>query len=221
MGLNKINKPEPLAKTAFKALRRSILANELTTGVIYNEKSMAKDLGISRTPVREALLELASKRLVKFLPQKGVIINTFSDDDIDDIFEIRIALEIFSINKICQKKDSNEKSTALIRQHLIQQEIAAKNSDKAMFMEADSQYHLIFTSLTKNHFLMEMMQDIRDIMHLMGYKALDLTGRMEQVIKEHDRILGAISKQDSDKAIEYMISHLEKSKKAVKKVYSS
>jgi DNA-binding GntR family transcriptional regulator len=69
MALNKINKPESLAKKVQKALRQSILNNELTPNVIYNEKQIAKDLGISRTPVREALLELSAKRLVKFLPR--------------------------------------------------------------------------------------------------------------------------------------------------------
>lgn len=69
MALNKINKPESLAKKVQKALRQSILNNELTPNVIYNEKQIAKDLGISRTPVREALLELSAKSLVKFLPR--------------------------------------------------------------------------------------------------------------------------------------------------------
>lgn len=100
MALNKINKPESLAKRVQKALRQSILNNELSPNVIYNEKRIANDLGISRTPVREALLELSAKRLVKFLPQKGVVINTFTVQEIDDAFEIRTALEVFSVQKI-------------------------------------------------------------------------------------------------------------------------
>lgn len=219
MGLNKIDKPEPLAKTAFKALRHSILTNELTTGVVYNEKSLANDLGISRTPVREALLELSSKRLVKFLPQKGVIINTFTNEDINDVFEIRIALELFSIKKICQNQASDGISRLI--QYTREQKQAAARDDKIAFMEADINYHLVFTSLTNNKFLMEMMQDIRDIMNLMGFKSLDLSGRMDQIVREHETLLNAISKADADTAAEQMISHLEAGREAVKRAYQS
>ncbi len=217
MGLHKINKPEPLAKTALKALRHSILTNELTTGVVYNEQSLARDLGISRTPVREALLELSSKRLVKFLPQKGLIINVFSKDDIDDVFEIRTALEVFSIKKICLNIETLDISH--LTQYLIEQKKAAAVKDKVAFMEADRRFHIKFTGLTANNYLIDTMQAIRDIMHLMGFRALDIKGRVQAVVKEHENILTAISKGDANKAMELMTYHLEVSRKAVKEAY--
>jgi DNA-binding GntR family transcriptional regulator len=217
MGLKKISKPEPLAKTALKALRHSILTNELTTGVVYNEKGLAGDLGISRTPVREALLELSAKKLVKFLPQKGLVINTFSDSDIEDVFEIRTALEIFSIKKICSKLAKEDVSR--LQAFLDDQKKAAAAGDKAAFMTADNQYHIDFTNLTDNNYLIEMMQNIRDIMHLMGARAIDLDGRMEEVVIEHGAIMDAVAGCDVPKATLAMISHLENSKAAVKKVY--
>ncbi len=217
MGLKKISKPEPLAKTALRALRHSILANELTTGVVYNEKGLAGDLGISRTPVREALLELSAKKLVKFLPQKGLVINTFSNDDIDDVFEIRTALEIFSIKKICSKLDKEDISR--LKAFLNDQKKAVTAGDKIAFMEADNNYHIDFTNLTNNNYLIEMMQNIRDIMHLMGARAIDIDGRMQEVVKEHKAIMDAVALCDVPRATLEMISHLENSKAAVKKVY--
>lgn len=217
MGLNKINKPEPLAKTALKILRRSILTNELTTGVIYNEKSIASDLGISKTPVREALLELSSKRLIKFLPQKGLIINTFSNDEIDDAFEIRTALELFSIKKICLNYKTLDISPLV--KNLAEQKKAVKTKDKLAFMEADRGYHIQFSRLTENQYLTDMMEDIRDIMHLMGFQALGIKGRMQDIIHEHENISNAIIKGDVDKAQAYMKHHLETSRDAVKQVY--
>lgn len=213
MGLNRINKPEPLAKTALKALRHSILTNELTPGIIYNEKSLAKDLGISRTPVREALLELSSKRLVKFLPQKGVIINTFSDKDIEDVFEIRTALEVFSIKKTCMNHKNLDMS--VLNEFLTDQKKAVKSKNTHQFMEADRRFHIGFTRLTHNDYLMDMMHDIRDIMHLMGFKALSIKGRMELVVEEHENILKAVAKGDVQMAMKKMEYHLEYSKKAV------
>ena len=219
MGLNKINKPEPLAKKALKILRQSILTNELTTGVIYNEKSLASDLGISKTPVREALIELASKRLVKFLPQKGVIINTFSDAEIDDAFEIRTVLELFSIKKICLNYKTLD--VAPLVQNLAEQKNAAGVEDKLAFMEADREYHIQFSRLTDNTYMVNMMGDIRDIMHLMRRQTLGIKRRMQEVIHEHENISNAIIKGDVDKAKIYMKYHLDVTREAVKQVYQN
>jgi len=216
MGLNKINKPESLAKTAYKSLRHSILTNELTAGVVYNEKNIAMDLGISRTPVREALLELASKRLVKFLPQKGVVINTFSARDIEDVFEIRTVLEVFSIKKICLNHENIDIS--ILNEYMDEQKKAVKNQDVHRFIDADRKFHIGFTKLTHNNYLMDMMNDIRDIMHLMGFKALSTKGRMEEVVTEHENILNAVAQGDSITAMEKMVTHLDYSKIAVTKI---
>ncbi|MCA1784685.1 MAG: GntR family transcriptional regulator [Desulfobacteraceae bacterium] len=214
MGLTKIRKSEPLAKTALKVLRRSILTNELTADVVYNEKSLAKDLGISRTPVREALLELSAKRLIKFLPQKGVVINSFSDKEIEDVFEIRTALEVFSIKKACINHKTLDISG--LNNFFKAQKDAAQEKNAVAFMEADRNFHIMFTRLTKNAYLMEMMQDIRDIMHLMGFKALTQKSRLQEVIKEHKNILEAVQKGSVTKAMELMDYHLVVSKQAVK-----
>lgn len=217
MGLNKITKPESLAKQVTKALRQSILNNELTPNVIYNEKSIAQDLGISRTPVREALLELSAKRLVKFLPQKGVVINTFTLQDIDDAFEIRTALEVFSVQKLCL--NAKDLDTTSLEKCLTDQKNAVTAKDEIKFMEADRNFHIGFTRLTKNNYLIDMMEDIRDIMHLMGFKALAITGRMEAVVKEHEKILTAVQQKNVSLAMDRMRVHLENSRDAVKTVY--
>ncbi len=217
MALNKINKPESLAKRVQKALRQSILNNELSPNVIYNEKRIANDLGISRTPVREALLELSAKRLVKFLPQKGVVINTFTVQEIDDAFEIRTALEVFSVQKICLGPGTPD--TRELEKNLADQQKAVESNDEPVFMEADRQFHIGFTRLTQNSYLIDMMEDIRDIMHLMGFKALGIKGRMQTVVKEHRKILTAVQQKNVSLAMEQMQVHLENSRDAVKQIH--
>jgi GntR family transcriptional regulator, rspAB operon transcriptional repressor len=217
MGLSKIEKPESLAKKVQRALRMSILNNDLIPNVIYNEKSIAKDLGISRTPVREALLELSSKRLVKFLPQKGVVINTFTFQEIDDAFEIRTALEVFSVQKICMGPGIPD--TGSLEKSLAEQQKSLASGDETRFMEADRQFHIGFTRLTQNQYLIDMMQDIRDIMHLMGFKALGIHGRMQTVVQEHRKVLTAVQQKNVSDAMEAMTRHLEKSRDAVKQMH--
>lgn len=217
MALNKINKPESLAKRVQKALRQSILNNELTPNVMYNEKRISLDLGISRTPVREALLELSAKRLVKFLPQKGVVINTFSPKEIDDAFEIRMALEGFSVQKICQGVDLPD--TRDLEKALIDQEEAVAARDEVNFMQGDRHFHIGFTRLSQNDYLIDMMEDIRDIMHLMGFKALGIPGRMQTVVMEHKKILAAVQNKNVLDAMNAMTQHLENSRDAVKQIH--
>ncbi len=95
-----IKKPLPLAKIALKSLRDSILSGKLVPNETYNEIALAKKLGISRTPVREALLELSSQGLITFLPRVGVRINHFTEQDVKEIFELRKAIELFAVAKV-------------------------------------------------------------------------------------------------------------------------
>lgn len=214
MAIHKINKPEPLAKMALDVLRHSILTKELSTGVLYNEKTLADSLGISRTPVREALLELSSKRLVKFLPQKGVIINTFSNKEIEEIFEIRAAFELLAIKKTCLNYKTLDQS--YLQKCLMNQKNAIQLEETAKFIEADRSFHSYFIKHTDNNYLMEMMQDIRDIIQLMGLKGLETKGRMQEVVREHESIVSAVEKGNVSNAIKQMEYHLKTSEKAVK-----
>ena len=86
-------------------------------------------------------------------------------------------------------------------------------------MEFDREYHIQFSRLTENEYLVSMMEDIRDIMHLMGLQALGIKGRMQDVIHEHEKISNAIVKGNIGKAKEYMKYHLDTSRDAVKQVY--
>jgi DNA-binding GntR family transcriptional regulator len=160
---------------------------------------------------------LSAKRLVKFLPQKGVVINTFTVQEIEDAFEIRTALEVFSVQKICLgpgKPDTRE-----LEKNLADQQKAVESKDEPVFMEADRQFHIGFTRLTQNSYLIDMMEDIRDIMHLMGFKALGIKGRMQAVVKEHRKILTAVQQKNVSLAMEQMQVHLENSRDAVKQIH--
>jgi len=101
--LKAIPQPLPLSKLVYERLRNSILDGDLKPGEIYNEINLAKDFGISRTPVREALLELSAQGLVTFLPRRGVRINHFTRRDVEEVFELRKAIEIAVVEKISRR----------------------------------------------------------------------------------------------------------------------
>jgi DNA-binding GntR family transcriptional regulator len=208
-----IKQPESLAKMAYEAIRQSILSGQWKIGELYNEKAIAADLGISRTPVREALLELASQDLIIFLPRRGLMINRFTRRDVDEIFEVRKAIELAAVEKIV--KTSPPFDLFEIEESLLNQRKAVKQKDYLAFMEADRLFHTGISELTNNRRIIAILDNIRDMIHVMGAKALALEGRALEVIDEHQAIFEAVSRGNAEKARSAMAYHLDLSKGAV------
>ena len=208
-----IKQPESLAKMAYEAIRQSILSGQWKIGELYNEKAIAADLGISRTPVREALLELASQDLIIFLPRRGLMVNRFTRRDVDEIFELRKAIELAAVEKITIASPPQDLFD--IEESLLRQRKAAKEKDYLAFMEADRMFHTSFSELTNNRRLIAILDNIRDMIHVMGAKALALEGRSIKVIEEHQTIFEAVKKGNIEEARKAMAYHLDQSKEAV------
>ena len=208
-----IKQPESLAKMAYEAIRKSILSGQWKIGELYNEKAIAADLGISRTPVREALLELASQDLIIFLPRRGLMVNRFTRRDVDEIFELRKAIELAAVEKITVTSPPFDLFE--IEESLLSQRKAVKQKDYLAFMEADRLFHTRFSELTNNRRIIAILENIRDMIHVMGAKALALEGRALEVIEEHQTILEAVKKGNIEEARRAMAYHLDQSKEAV------
>ncbi len=212
--LETIKKPESLARMAYEAIRKSILSGQWKTGELYNEKAIAADLGISRTPVREALLELASNDLILFLPRRGLMINNFNHQDVDEIFELRKAIELAAIEKVTNMSPLPDLLT--IEESLLNQKRAMRDHDHTLFIEADRLFHTRFCMLNNNRRMIAIVENIRDMIHMMGIKALSLKGRFINVIEEHQAILDAVRDGNALKARNLMAYHLDQSMDAVK-----
>jgi DNA-binding GntR family transcriptional regulator len=208
-----IKQPESLAKMAYEAIRQSILSGQWKIGELYNEKAIAADLGISRTPVREALLELASQDLIIFLPRRGLMVNRFTRRDVDEIFELRKAIELAAVEKITIASPPFDLFE--IEEALLSQRKVVKQKDYLAFMEADRLFHTSVSELTNNRRLIAILDNIRDMIHVMGAKALALEGRAIEVIEEHQTIFEAIKKGNIEEARRSMAYHLDQSKEAV------
>lgn len=216
--LKALEQPPPLAKMAYHSLRDSILTGDLKPGEIYNEMALAKELGISRTPVREALLELSTHGLVTFLPRKGVIVNDPSPRDVEELFEVRRAIELAAIEKVSRSAPPCDLGP--LEKSLQDQRRALSKGDFLSYMEADRLFHATLSHLANNRRMVAILENIRDLIHLIGYHALATEGRGEAVIVEHQKVLEALrSGQPSAarKALEY---HLDQSRAAVDKAYA-
>ncbi|MCF8039308.1 MAG: GntR family transcriptional regulator [Desulfohalobiaceae bacterium] len=209
--LRPVDQPESLKQIAYRAMHKALMAGELKQGEIYKEKELSKLLSTSRTPVREALLELAAKGMVTFLPRKGVLINQFDVQDLNEIFELRKALELAAVEKVARIIADNdlEKLQAV----LDEQRTSAEENNVIRFLDLDRRFHTLLSAMTNNRRLVESLETIRDLLQVMSAKALAAEGRLEEVIREHETVLQAVAAKDPGLARKKMDLHLEESRK--------
>jgi DNA-binding GntR family transcriptional regulator len=216
--LGSLKQPKSLTKLAYDALLKSILVGNLKPGIVFNEKALALDLGISRTPVREALLELSIQGFVTFLPRKGVVINSYDSQDVNEVFEIRKAIEGTVAEKLALMDPAADLSGC--RSFVDRQEKAIDQNDKQAFLEADRRFHLALCQLTENRRLESILENIRNMVELMSAQALHVDDRDKAVLKEHRQIVEAIENGRQQDARTAMIKHLQDSEKAVMDSFS-
>ena len=207
--MKSITQPLPLAKLAFESLRNSILNGDLKAGEVYNEMKLAKELGISRTPVREALLELSVQGLVTFLPRRGIMVNYFTKRDLEEAFEFRKAIELAVMDKIIKHLD--ELNLNNLEKTINSQQKAAEKGDRMAFLDADRLFHTTFAKLAGNRRMVIALENLRDITHLMGFEALAKSGRIYEVQDEHRRVLELLRKGQGEEAKRAMAVHLDHS----------
>jgi len=202
-----ISKNKSLKEQAYDALKTMILTGKLERGRLYNEMKWAQQLGVSRTPVREALLELSNEGIIDFLPNRGVIIREITIKQVREVFEIRQIIEGYVTQALGKRLTPSDlmKLDRLIKK---QEEQAARN-DNESFIETDREFHVFLASRMDNQRLESILQNLRDQMHLMGIYALKNRERAEQVLAEHIEILNALKEADARKAQKAMIRHLK------------
>jgi len=199
-------KAKSLKDQAYEILRSSIITGRLEPGRLHNEKDLAKGLGISRTPVREALLDLSKEGMIIFVPRKGIKIRKITRKDVSDVMELRKIIESYIIESCCSKLTPADLKG--IGKIIEKQKTLARKGDREGYVEADRKFHLFLASRTGNRQLLHVMENLRDLLHFMAIKATAYQDRMEQVLREHKRIWAALEERDQKKAKEAMFLHL-------------
>jgi DNA-binding GntR family transcriptional regulator len=195
-----------LKEMAFETIKEAILSNQLRPGNLYSEPSLARELGISRTPVREALLELASRGFLTFIRNKGFQITEFGEQDIRNLFAYRRALELAVVREITPSiSDHAIEKLKTIRMRDIQ---AANTQDRKGCVRVDREFHLFLASLTRNPYMISALENVRDLIDWTGTKILERKERPKEVLQEHGAIMDRIKTRDQDGAVSMMEKHL-------------
>ena len=201
-----MNEYLPLRDVVFQTLRNAILKGELKPGERLMEIQLAQKLGVSRTPVREALRKLELEGLVIMIPRRGAIVADITVQDLNDVLEVRSALEELAVKKACD--GATDEQLKALKQAANDFKRCADGDDLLGCVEADMQFHEIIYAATNNKRLQQMLLNLREQMYRYRMEYLKDKRMYKLLIDEHDAIRKAIKKKDKEKAGMVMKTHI-------------
>ena len=197
----------PLRDVVFNTLRHAILKGELEPGERLMEIALAQKLGVSRTPIREAIRKLELEGLVVMVPRKGAEVADITEKDLRDVLEVRTALEELSI-ELAMKNMTDEDYENLKKAS----KSFAKDSegdDLIKIAEADVAFHEIIYMATGNKRLIQMINNLREQMYRYRLEYIKDKSTHARLVEEHERIIEAMQKQDVNAAKAAIKLHVE------------
>ncbi|MBO4903180.1 MAG: GntR family transcriptional regulator [Lachnospiraceae bacterium] len=203
----------PLRDVVFNTLRQAILTGELKPGERLMELHLAHDLGVSRTPIREAIRMLELEGLVTMIPRKGAEVSRISGQDISDVLEVRGSLDMLAVQLACERitedeiKELKEAAEAFKR--------AVQTGDPTAVAQADVNFHDRIISATKNKRLMQMVNNLAERVYRYRLEYIKDTENHGNLIREHEKILNCIVNRDAGRAKEEIYKHVKNQEKAI------
>lgn len=206
-----------LGAKAFLILRDKILNEEYTKGQKLNEVTLAKALEISRTPIREALKQLELEGLVQSIPNKGVYVIGFSSRDIDDMFEIRLALEGLAIQLAIERMD--DEHLKVIKEVYTTMEFYTQIDDAKKVSELNIQFHDSIYQATQSKYFAQLLKDINYYVSVTSRHSILRPQRLDTAIVEHKAILDAIIAKDRTLAKKMIKRHIRATQMLVRQYF--
>ena len=203
----------PLRDVVFNTLRQAILRGELKPGERLMEIQLATKLGVSRTPVREAIRKLELEGLVLMIPRKGAEVADIVEKGLRDVLEVRKALEELSVRLACDritKKEIDE-----LKRAAEEFKKTLKQRDITKIAEADVRFHDIIYMATDNQRLIQLLNNLREQMYRYRVEYLKNEKVHSQLIKEHEELISNIVGRNKEEATPIMNKHIDNQVAAV------
>lgn len=208
------NEKKSLTTLIFDKIRDDILDNTYKLGDKLVESKLAEEMGVSRTPVREALKQLELDGLVESIPNRGVVVKGLSKQDIYDIYTVRIAIEAIAARLAVERITEEELNE--LQEICDLMEFFTSKDDFQKIFELNTQFHEKIYASTKSRYLEHILKDFQIFIKSTRLKSLQCEGRLEKSLKEHKNILEAIKTKNSTEAEKYVTQHVKNAKKNVK-----
>jgi DNA-binding GntR family transcriptional regulator len=204
--VKQIRQTDTVNAQVLDALRAAVITGELPPGTLHSVQTLATQLGVSRTPVREALIKLAQQGMVRFERNRGVRVLQTSLHDLEEVFALRLLLEVPATRRASQQID--ESGRRELRRLYQAMERCARADDEYRMWEHDRRFHLLVLQASGNLRLAEYVDGLRDMVLRRGVSTAGLSRSLDDIVAEHREVLDRIEAGDADGAAEAMRAHL-------------
>lgn len=205
----------PLRDVVFNTLRQAILYGKLQPGERLMEISLANRLGVSRTPVREAIRKLEIEGLVIMVPRKGAQVAPITEKDLKDVLEVRLGLEELAMNSACERI-TDEQLKGMF-QAMKEFEECMQSDDISKLAQADEDFHELIYQATGNLRLIQIINNLREQIYRYRLEYLKDKNVGESLAAEHQELYNALQARDADRAIQCMKKHIHNQQQAIVK----
>ncbi len=213
LGATRLSKRKPLRELVYESLKKSILHGKVKAGQRLIEETLAQQVGISRTPVREAFYKLERDDLVSRLPKGGFAVREFTKEDVEEIFGIRIALESYAAY-LATLHITPDKISALEKK-IDESEQALKRGEDDKVIQLHTEFHDLLYKSSKSKKLTEMINNFRDYFYRYRSALLRAPNGYKTSITGHRRMLEAMKKKNAREVERLVREHLEKGREIV------
>ena len=207
---------KPLRDVVFETLRDAIIKQVLKPGERLMEIQLADEMGVSRTPVREAIRKLELEGLVVMVPRKGAYVAGVSMKDIHEVYEVRAALEMLAVS-LAAERITDEELDALERQVLRESEAENSEGEKALdnIIYIDSTFHDIIYQAAHNQRLVQFVNILQEQLQRFRAASLSRPGRSKTALLEHKQIVEALAERNGELASKLAKEHIENAENAM------
>lgn len=206
----------PLRDVVFHTLREAILKGELKPGERLMELQLASKLGVSRTPIREAIRMLEQEGLAVTIPRKGAEVAKMTEKDMEDVLQVREALDELAAAIACEQISKEELEE--LKNTMYEFEESTKTGDVKRIAQADVEFHDIIYKATGNPKLVSMLNNLREQMYRYRVEYLKDEKNYPMLMKEHSEIVEGLTKKEKGKVTSAMHKHVENQAAAVKAI---
>lgn len=203
----------PLRDVVFNTLRKAILTGELKPGERLMEIHLASRLGVSRTPIREAIRKLELEGLVTMIPRRGAEVAQITEKSLQDVLEVRRALDVLCVELACDRITSEEKTALKKACEAFEQ--ATVSGDATTIAEADVALHNIIVQATGNQRLIQLINNLSEQMYRYRFEYIKDEKGHDNLISEHRMIYESILQGDRKKAAEAARLHIDNQEKSI------
>ncbi len=204
---------KPLRELVYEELRLLIMTGKIKPGTRMMEIDLAESMGVSRTPVREAIRQLEKDGLVTIEPRKGAYVSDISPEDLDNMLVVREPLEGLATYLATQFMSDEEIEAVKIANDEYEKALTAGETEK--LINADTHFHNLITQGSHNQYLIDILQELQEQVLRFRYIYFKSIKRAEDVVNEHRIILKALESRNADDAKKYSVEHIINLRKSI------